>query len=58
MFGKLLGTLVVMFLVSFVIGTGVTIISELISRRKRAASSQNLKSEEVDTTLDVQSDGK
>ena len=36
MIGKLIGTVVLLFLVAFAVGTGAAIIKELISRKRAA----------------------
>ena len=49
MIGNLLGTIALIFLGSFAIGTIISIVKELRSRRKAAACEQNKKDEtEVD----------
>ena len=47
--GSIIGTCVIVFLSSFAIGTVITIIKELLARRKAAALDQNKNEEkEVD----------
>ena len=41
MIGNLLGTAALIFLGSFLVGTAISIIKELLSRRKAAANEQN-----------------
>ena len=41
MIGDLIQTALLIFLGSFAIGTGISIIKELLSRRKAAANEQN-----------------
>ena len=49
MIGNLLGTAALIFLGSFAIGTIISIVKELLSRRKAAACKQNKQDEkEVD----------
>lgn len=49
MIGKLIGTCIVLFLCSFVIGTVLMIFKDVLTRRKRAASEANKTDEkEVD----------
>lgn len=49
MIGKFIGTCILLFLCSFVIGTVLMIFKELLARRKRAASEANKTDEkEVD----------
>lgn len=45
MIGNLIGTAALIFLGSFVIGTVISIVKELLSRRKAAACEQNTESE-------------
>ena len=49
MIGNVLGFALILFLGSFAVGTGLMILKELISRKKRAASNQNkIDEKEVD----------
>ena len=45
MIGNLIGTAALIFLGSFLVGTAISIVKELLSRRKAAACEQNTESE-------------
>lgn len=45
MIGKLIGTAALIFLGSFLVGTAISIVKELLSRRKAAACEQNTENE-------------